>query len=236
MLEMEARGLDLLRRASSSLVVPRVIALSRIAEGALLLLEWLPQGNSPARAAAFLGRGLARLHRNIGPGHGLDHNNFIGTTPQPNRYHDNWATFFAGCRLRPLARRLEGQANWTMERERGLESLLQLLPEILPSDPAPSLLHGDLWAGNWIPLQDERAALVDPAVYYGDRESDLAMTRLFGGFPERFYQSYLSEWPLEPGAEERFPIYNLYHLMNHLLLFGAGYGAGVDRILNRYGK
>ena len=123
---------------------------------------------------------------------------------------------------------------WPARRARLLERLLKRLPDLLPHDPPPSLLHGDLWGGNWLALADGRAALIDPATYFGDRETDLAMTRLFEGFPPRFYDAYNAEWPLESGATERFPIYNLYHLMNHLLLFGERYGPNVDRLLRRY--
>jgi protein-ribulosamine 3-kinase len=117
-----------------------------------------------------------------------------------------------------------------------MERLVARLPDLLPHDPPPSLLHGDLWGGNWLALADGRPALIDPAVYFGDREADLAMTRLFGGFPPRFYAAYEAAWPLEPGAAERLPLYNLYHLLNHLLLFGESYRRSVDQLLNQYSR
>ena len=123
---------------------------------------------------------------------------------------------------------------WPPHRAKLLERLMQRLPELLAHDPPPSLLHGDLWHGNCLALSEGQAALIDPSPYFGDREADLAMTRLFGGFPAAFYDAYEAEWPLDAGATERVPIYNLYHLMNHLLLFGESYGTGIDRILNHY--
>lgn len=107
------------------------------------------------------------------------------------------------------------------------------LESYLPHDPPPSLLHGDLWSGNWMALAGGGAALIDPAVHFGDRECDLAMMHLFGGFPARLFKAYEDAWPLPPGAEQRRPIYQLYHLLNHLLLFGEGYGPAVDRVLDR---
>ncbi|MDQ4078886.1 MAG: fructosamine kinase family protein, partial [Chloroflexota bacterium] len=143
-------------------------------------------------------------------------------------------TFFAEQRLGALSERLSETNRLHAQRARNLERVILRLPELLPHDPPPSLLHGDLWAGNWLPLADGRAALIDPAIYFGDREADLAMTRLFGGFPPAFYQAYKAAWPLDPGADERVPLYNLYHLLNHLLLFGESYGTSVDRVLEQF--
>ncbi len=229
--EAEARGLELLRRAASGLTVPLVCGVAANAEGALLLLEWLDSVPPTGDAAARLGEGLARQHQHIGEQYGLDYDNFIGLTPQPNAWHESWPAFFATQRLRPMAARLAAVGRLPAPRARHLDALLVRLPDLLPHDPPPSLLHGDLWGGNWLALPGGGAALIDPAVSFGDREADLAMTRLFGGFPARFYAAYQSVWPLEAGAAERVPLYNLYHLLNHLLLFGEGYGASVDSIL-----
>ena len=232
--EAEAAGLTLLRRAESGLRLPAVAATAHGDEGALLLLEWLPVGRATPRSAARLGEGLARLHRHTAARHGLDHDNFIGPTPQPNTRHDDWQTFFATQRLAPMGEHLRGAGRLPRSRAAALERLIGRLPELLAHDPAPSLLHGDLWSGNWLSLENDVAALIDPAAYFGDREADLAMTRLFGGFPAAFYDAYAAAWPLPPGAAERQPIYNLYHLLNHLLLFGEGYAPAVDRTLSRY--
>jgi fructosamine-3-kinase len=120
------------------------------------------------------------------------------------------------------------------ERLRRLEILLARLDEWLPPDPPASLLHGDLWGGNWLVTSAGQPALIDPAVYYGHREADLAFTELFGGFPPAFYAAYREAWPLDPGYADRKELYNLYHLLNHLNLFGEGYGSSVDIILRRY--
>jgi fructosamine-3-kinase len=119
-------------------------------------------------------------------------------------------------------------------RAQRLQKLLNQLDNWLPAHPSASLLHGDLWGGNWLATAAGEPALIDPAVYYGHREADLAFTELFGGFPAAFYAAYQSAWPLENGYEERKDLYNLYHLLNHLNLFGEGYGGGVDSILHRY--
>lgn len=159
---------------------------------------------------------LATLHRETGPRFGWHRDNWIGGTPQINTWHDDWADFFLECRLRPQASRA------------GLE-----LPDLRLLEnhrPQPSLLHGDLWSGN-AGFIDEGPVIFDPAVYYGDREADLAMTELFGGFPREFYSAYRKIYPLDAGYETRKHLYNLYHLLNHLNLFGSGYLAQVQRTL-----
>lgn len=232
----EVEGLVLLRRADCGLVIPQIFGLAEGDEGMVLLLEWLETTSSMEKpAAATLGRELARLHRHISPhNYGLEHDNYVGSTLQLNDWHDDWPTFFAEQRLGIMAEWLELADKWPLRRARLLERLIQRLPELLAHDPAPSLLHGDLWHGNCLALPKGQVGLIDPSTYFGDRETDLAMTRLFGGFPAAFYDAYEAEWPLDAGAAERVAIYNLYHLMNHLLLFGESYGAEIDRILNHY--
>lgn len=232
--EAEARGLALLRRADTGLVVPQVIGLASDETGALLLLGWLESVPATAASAAALGEGLTRLHRHLGEQYGLAHDNFIGATPQRNDWHDDWPTFFGEQRLLPLAERLTVVGRWPASHAPDLERLLARLPDLLPHDPPPSLLHGDLWGGNWLALPDGGAALIDPAPSFGDREADLAMTHLFGGFPPEFYDAYHAAWPPEPAATERIPLYNLYHLLNHLLLFGNRYAPSVERLLAKY--
>ncbi|MFN8457131.1 MAG: fructosamine kinase family protein [Anaerolineae bacterium] len=182
------------------------------------------------------GNRSAALHRVFGPSFGLEQDNFIGANPQSNLPNDNWLAFFREQRLAfqmELARR---NGYLTPQRARWLEKLLARLGDWLPAQPPASLLHGDLWGGNWLTLASGEPALIDPAVYYGHREADLAFTELFGGFPATFYTAYQSAWPLEAGYEERKHLYNLYHLLNHLNLFGEGYGSSVDSILRRYGN
>ena len=146
---------------------------------------------------------------------------------------DLWIPFFRERRLLPQLRRGEGYLD---EKDRRCaEKLLARLEELLPEPEAPSLLHGDLWSGNYITGPDGRAWLIDPAAYVGHREADLAMTELFGGYPAAFYDAYREAWPLQPGYEQRREIYNLYHLLNHLNLFGPSYLGSVRQILRRYG-
>ena len=231
----EVEGLILLNQADCGLLIPQVFGLAEGDEGMVLLLEWLDATPVTEQNAATLGAGLARLHRYISLEHyGLQHDNYVGSTLQINDWYEDWPTFFAENRLRIMAEWLMLAERWPTHRARLLDRLLKRLPELLAHDPAPSLLHGDLWQGNWLALPNGQAALIDPSPYFGDRETDLAMTRLFGGFPPAFYDAYEAEWPLEAEAAERMPIYNLYHLMNHLLLFGEQYEASVDRILKRY--
>ena len=236
MFTVEGRWLTLLRRADA-LRVPQVFA-QRETDGdtpGFIALEWLGQGRSNRQVEEALGRGLAQLHRTTGPHYGLDHDNYIGANPQPNTPADNWVDFFRDQRL-GYQMELMGQ-NGTLHRERRqkLERLLARLGDWLPPEPSASLLHGDLWGGNWITTAAGEPALIDPAVYYGHREAELAFTELFGGFSSTFYEAYNAAWPLDDGYSQRKDLYNLYHLMNHLNLFGEGYGGSVDSILRRFG-
>jgi fructosamine-3-kinase len=228
----ERRGLELLH-AAQALRIPAVLAYGD-GPPAFLALEWLEQGAKSARGGEALGSGLAALHRVTGDSYGLDHDNFIGANPQPNRPADNWVTFFQEQRI-GFQMELAGYKGYlNSQRAKLLEKLLGRLGDWLPAKPPASLLHGDLWGGNWLATADDEPALIDPAVYYGDREAELAFTRLFGGFPGGFYAAYTQAWPLEPGYQEREDLYNLYHLLNHLNLFGEGYGGSVDSILRQY--
>jgi len=209
--EAEADGL----RALGAVVrVPRILDHGPD----FILLEQLDLRRSGDWAA--LAQMLARLHRTTGPRFGWHRDNRIGATPQINGWRDDWATFFHECRLRPqleLARR----NGFAFEEPPRLEN----------HRPEPSLLHGDLWSGN-AGFIEEGPVIFDPAVYYGDREADLAMTELFGGFPARFYAAYNEAFPLPDGYETRKHLYNLYHLLNHLNIFGEGYLAQVQRTLD----
>ncbi len=233
----EVESLFLLHHADCDLVIPQIFGLAEGDEGMVLLLEWLETETTSKieESTATLGTELARLHRHISPeGYGLEHDNYVLSTLQLNDWDDEWASFFAEQRLGIMAEWLTLADKWPLYRARLLDKLMTRLPELLSHDPAPSLLHGNLWHGNWLALPEQKAALINPSIYFGDRETDLAMTRLFGGFSDAFYDAYEAEWPLEAGAEERRPIYDLYHLMNHLLLFGEQYEADIDRILKRY--
>jgi fructosamine-3-kinase len=225
MFAAEADGLRALwEAAGSALCIPAVLALDGAGDGARwIALEWLEPG---ARGPGFgerLGRGLAALHRGGSGGWGWERANFIGPLPQDNRPMATWAEFWRDRRLGPqlaMARAMGRDAGPAREWDR----LLDRLPDLLAED-GPSLLHGDLWSGNVLSASGE-PALVDPAVYRGHREADLAMAELFGGFDARFHAAYREAWPLLPGyAEVRRPIYQLYYLLVHVNLFGGGYGA-----------
>ncbi len=223
----EKDGLDALGSARTSLVIPRVLALHPGTAGTgrqTLVLEWLEPAPADDATWEALGRGLAELHRRAAARHGFSSDNFLGATPQPNGWMDDWAGFFAERRLGHMLRLLEGRGVLPSDARRTYDALLRKLPELLSHAPAPSLLHGDLWAGNFL-ATTRGPALLDPASHHGDRECDLAMMRLFGGFPPIVFDAYAEAWPLPDGWKERQPVYRLYHLLNHQYLFGAPYGA-----------
>ena len=232
--EAEVAGLAELE-AAHAVRVPRVLAVGYTDSAAFLALEWITAGARTPDCERRLGEGLARLHAVSAPRFGWRRDNTIGRTPQANAWTDDWAEFFRERRLRPqLARAVAGGYGHILEApgERLLESLHLLLAGHRPS---PSLLHGDLWGGNWLASEDIEPVVFDVAVYYGDRETDLAMTRLFGGFGNAFYKAYEDVTPPAAGEPMRRDLYNLYHVLNHANLFGAGYARqareSIDRLL-----
>jgi len=234
--EAEAKGLNLLR-AAESLRVPRVIvfddAQSQIP--AHLLLEWIPTTRPTNRDlfAERLGKGLATLHQQTSPTHGLDHDNFIGTLPQPNSATTDWATFYATHRIGYQAQIAAARNRLSASRAAQIGMLQTKMASLVPA-AKPALLHGDLWGGNYLATDDNTPVIYDPAVYYGDREVELAFTCLFGGFPQTFYDAYHATYPLPPDFNQRISLYQLYPLMVHLNLFGGHYGAQVDSVLAGY--
>jgi protein-ribulosamine 3-kinase len=232
--EAEAAGLDTLRDAAA-LRVPQVLAVGATDATAVLALEWLDLSPSSAGQPAVqtrLGERLARQHRVVAARFGWQRDNTIGATPQPNAEDDDWPRFYCQRRLGymlELAARAELAGRVVDRGQRLVERCGQFFRS---HRPAPSLLHGDLWAGNWSALAASHEPVVyDPAVYFGDREADIACTRLFGGFGPAFYRAYESEWPLEPGAATRCTLYNLYHVLNHFVLFGGGYAQQAERMI-----
>jgi len=249
MFETEAEGLRALA-APGAIRVPRDPLPGTADDLSFLVMEAIPTGTSPGRAdQGFFedfGRRFARLHRQTGqtrgPRFGFDRDNFIGSTAQPNGWMEDWVEFFR-------VRRLGFQIGLARERglsdpelDRLMDRLLDRLDEWidLPDEPA-CLLHGDLWSGNYLigeqghgSDQGGEPVLVDPAVYHGHREADLAMTELFGGFSSAFYRAYEEEWPLPPGSADRRRLYQLYHLLNHLNLFGRGYRGQAVAIARRF--
>jgi fructosamine-3-kinase len=230
-LEAELDGLCALRD-TRAVRVPAALGLD--ASG--LALEWLDLRPLDTHAAAALGRALAALHGAPvawSGGFGWRCDNYIGATPQPNAACASWTAFFREQRLAPQLARAARNGYGSALQVPGAR-LLDVLDTLLAGhDPRPSLLHGDLWGGNAGALPDGTPVIFDPAVYVGDREADLAMTELFGGFPASFHAAYREAWPLEDGYAQRRELYNLYHLLNHLNLFGAGYLQRCERTLSR---
>jgi protein-ribulosamine 3-kinase len=232
MLDAEAEGLRELARARA-VRVPAVLGVGRSGAHAFLALEWLERGASNARATADLGERLAAQHRATAVEFGWTRDNTIGLTPQHNSSSADWTTFFVERRLRfQLALAQESGFGGLLGRLG--ERLLEATPRLLAGHrPQASLLHGDLWGGNWFATADGEPVIFDPAVYYGDREADLAMTHLFGGFDARFYAAYEQDFPLDAGHEVRRDLYNLYHVVNHANLFGEGYAQQAAAMMRR---
>jgi fructosamine-3-kinase len=233
----EAVGLRTLREAGSPLFIPEVLAVQPEEEACpgFLLLEWIEPGAKPSQFWQAFGAGFAQLHRHTAEQYGFEQDNFIGRLPQRNTWELAWPDFFRKHRLEPQVQRARAGGRWQKRWDQPLSHLYNRLGDLLPEHPPASILHGDLWGGNFLVAATGSAALIDPATYYGHREADLAMTELFGGFASDFYKAYRAAWPLEPGYAERRDIYNLYHLINHLNLFGSGYAGSVASILKRFG-
>lgn len=225
----EAHGLQALA-APDGPHVPRV----HLVGAEFILMEDLQSAAPVQDYWEQFGRQLALLHtRHTAERYGFDRDNYIGSTPQPNTWEQDGFVFFGERRLLFQARLAQQRGLLEAGRVRQVEALVKRLPELVPSQPA-SLLHGDLWSGNAVTDNRGRPALIDPAAYYGWSEAELGMTRLFGGFPASFYQAYQEINPRPPGLEERLPLYNLYHLLNHLNLFGTGYYGQVVSLLGRF--
>lgn len=232
MLEAEAAGLAELARAQA-LRVPRVLACGRAGASAFLALEWLEAGTATQECEERLGAGLAQLHAVAAPEHGWWRDNTIGSTPQANGGLASWPEFFRERRLRPQLELAVANGFAPLLEGPG-ERLLAGVGALLATHaPKASLLHGDLWGGNWLATRDGEPVIFDPAVYYGDRETDLAMTQLFGGFGPRFYRAYAAAAALPPGAELRVDLYNLYHVLNHANLFGESYARRARAMIER---
>ncbi len=222
MFEAEAEGLHEIGR--TGVRVPRPVCSGAHGERSFLVLEYLDLGaTGDARASERLGRQLAVMHRTTRARFGWHRDNTIGSTPQENAESEDWVAFWRERRLRFQLELAARNGYDDRLQERGAR-LLDAFPALFDGyRPIPSLLHGDLWGGNFGVTRDGEPVLFDPATYYGDREADLAMTELFGGFGPRFYAAYREAFPLDPGYRVRRTLYNLYHILNHLNLFGAGY-------------
>lgn len=235
MFEAEADGLRALA-AAGAMRVPAPLSTGRDGHRAWLVTTFVPLSNRAVRGDAQwreAGAALAMLHRHTAAEFGWHRNNWIGSTPQSNRRSGSWPHFFRDERLRPQLE-LAARNGFRGALQRKGERLMASMERFFAGyTPAPSLLHGDLWGGNFAFDDDGGGVIYDPAVYYGDRETDLAMSRLFGGFPAPFYAGYEAVWPLDKGYGTRQTLYNLYHILNHANLFGGGYARHAEAMLDQ---
>lgn len=229
MFEAEALALEELASAKA-IRVPAPVVFGKVGSQSYLVLEALHFGQAKHNSWEAMGQQLALLHRKTAKQFGWHRDNTIGSTPQRNQWTDDWPTFFREHRLRPQFE-LAWRNGYSFKNK---EKLLEQIEDLLAGhSPAPSLLHGDLWSGNAGFLDNGTPVIYDPATYYGDRETDLAFSEFFGGFPGSFYQAYQNEWPLPPGYEQRKSLYNLYHVLNHANLFGGGYATQAESMIER---
>ncbi len=230
MFAAEALGLEQMAQ-TNTIRVPKPICWGTAKNSAYLVLDWLELSPGTPNSWQEMGQNLAAMHRTTSSkGFGWEQNNTIGSTPQINNWTTDWVEFYASGRLGyqfQLAKRRGGHFPQQ-------EQLLASLPQLLSSHQVqPSLVHGDLWGGNAACTKEGEPVIFDPATYYGDREVDIAMTELFGGFPAAFYRAYNEVFPLDSGYEQRKTLYNLYHILNHFNLFGGGYASGANRMISQ---
>jgi fructosamine-3-kinase len=235
--EAEAHGLNLLRKAAA-IRVPEVIhcAAAKGQRPAYLVLEWIEPAQADSRLfAANFGRALAQLHRVTHDLFGLDADNYIGELPQFNYRTGRWSEFYRHQRILPQVDLARENGYLRGGREALLKRLMDRLDDLLHDvKSVPSLLHGDLWSGNFMVAADNQPVVYDPAVYFGEREVEIAFTELFGGFPSGFLSAYREAYPLDAGYESRRALYQLYPMLVHLNLFGESYGPRVDAICRHY--
>jgi len=232
MFRSEAAGLGLLKD-NSAIHIPDVVGFGEEGNSQFLVLSFIEQRTINKRYWEDFGYHLALMHQMKSDSYGLDHNNYMGSLRQYNTLSHAWTDFFIDMRLRVQVKLACDSGLMDLSTGRNFELLFAKLPAILPFE-TPCLVHGDLWRGNLIADENGEAALIDPAVYYGSREIDLAMTHLFGGFDDAFYGAYENEFPLIAGYADRVDIYNLYPLLVHLNLFGISYLRGIKDIIRRF--
>ena len=230
--EAESEGLEAIRE-TGAIGAAKVLGLGKDSGRAFLLLEYINSGRRIGNFWEIFAAELAAMHRaDAGEHFGFPHDNWIGATAQKNRYYDSWIDFFRDCRLKVQFDLAMG--HFSKEERRKIDYLLGHLDQYLVEPDRPSLVHGDLWAGNMITGDDGKGWLIDPAAYCGHPEVDIAMTELFGGYAQPFYDAYRETGMLQAGYEDRRDLYNLYQLLNHLNMFGSSYLGSVLRIVGRY--
>lgn len=233
-LEKEANGLAILKK-STFLKVPDTYGSGRIGDYNYLLSEFIPTGQYQFDYWENLGIGLAHLHLTESDRFGFEEDNYIASIPQKNNFNTNWVFFFIEQRLEPLLGKAYFDKLIPLEFLKKFQEIYPKIESLFPTEK-PALLHGDLWSGNVLSNSSGEPCLIDPAIYFGHREMDLAFSRLFGGFDPQFYDAYESVFPLAPDFDSRMSIYNLYPLLVHLNLFGSAYLPGIERIVNRLVK
>lgn len=233
----EEEGLDAIRK-TETVRVPKVLGRGANSDDSFLVMEYIERGYGDRNSSEELGHGLAMMHMADaselikGGAFGFAGDNYIGATLQINTPKDRWVVFFAECRLAPQFER--ASSYFSSSERKDIESFLGRLDRFLTEPNKPSLVHGDLWAGNYMIDAEGHPWLIDPATYVGHPEVDIAMTELFGGFDSTFYGAYAETAGIDPSYKDRKDLYNLYHLLNHLNLFGSGYLGSVKSILKRY--
>ena len=233
MFEAEFKGLELLLK-SETVRIPKPLFTEEAYTYSFLLTEYITSGPRSGNYWEQLGQQLATMHQHTTNHFGLDHNNYIGSLPQVNNFANNWIDFFINQRLEVQLKRALDSGKLTQAIRNAFYRLFISLPSILPENEPAALIHGDLWSGNLMTGPGGEPVIIDPAVYYGNREIEIAFTTLFGGFDTVFYTAYEQTRPLAPGFFERQEIYNLYPLLVHVNLFGGGYISQVERIVSRF--
>ncbi len=228
MFETEANGLQLLK-ASNSFIIPSVIAQNEIENTSYLLMEYIPSGNKTSKFNSDFAEKLTILHRCSQDYFGLSHDNYIGSLPQSNNKEKTASDFYINQRIEPQIK-LATQKGYSFKE---LDLIYKNISDTIPKKD-PSLIHGDLWNGNYLTSIEGNPCLIDPAVSYGPREMDLAMMQLFGGFSEEIFEQYHELFPLAPNWKDRVSLWQLYYLFVHLNLFGGGYFSQVNSILKQY--
>jgi len=221
----EEQGLSAIRE-TNTIAVPEVILQGDTHNESYLVMNYVEVGYSNTNSSRLLGSQLAQMHRSAAEQYGFYADNYMGSLYQSNRQHDNWAQFFIEERLQPMIKMAVDKKELTQNDARKFDELYKKLSGLFTEEP-PSLLHGDLWGGNYLIDVEGKPYLIDPAVSYGNREFDIAMTTLFGGFDRAFYEAYNAEFPLLSGWQQRLKLWNLYPLLVHVNLFGGMYAKQV---------
>lgn len=232
MFESERKGLSLLNKAVAG-IAPACIACETVHGNCYLMLEWIAAGQPDSGFWEHFATQLSALHHYSQNSYGLDHDNYIGSLRQSNKPNEDWISFFILQRLEPQLKLAIDRGKLHLSMHAKFQQLFGKLSSFFPLEK-PALLHGDLWSGNFIAAKNGKVCLVDPAVYYGHREMDLAMMRLFGGFDPSLFEIYESCFPVEKGIAMRTPVQQLYPLLVHVNLFGGHYALEVSNIVQRF--